>query len=638
MSPLGPKNRKGEISPLRTKRHDNDHTSLLKLIRDEHQRKAANLPLQPVDTTSFLLGDSEIVTTPTIDPAIGPPGVMDRGNDVLLHFHDHAQEEITPLGVPGGLRTVPYPQGMINAINGSWLTPVYNYPISQARFVQPVVVGAARSGVVHTYTSTADSPNYQDDMDITAFGAPVGTTYEVELTVEGGVNDLFSVWRNGLLLIANAPIPAFPIERVIDLWTTLRWDAPTGHSVGQRWEFESLSVPVPMAGGTTVFKVVSDDDYCAVSEAATLLSMPAGYATIWIQGLDLGDDGDRKYFLLDAYERFQLYYERDSGVGVSKLVFIPNTAVAFQLEIDIGTIGPHGWFGYLPNKISIQWDFSSQTFELFFNDQRAWGEPTALIPMPEIAFFPMSIGNSYLDGDLPSAGAENAYQYISEMLFSRLSPGLDLVTSINGVVAQSLIPRHDGWFTPGCCCLTPPDDGCFSPLAGFCEPLTPINLGSQEEPFDEMWVRKAHIACYADFPANDPTRIALTFGKDRIVPTASDTGLDTTGGIVCVAAATDATAKGYTVPRDCYLTAVTMSQSTNFGAPDQYTIKVYKYNTLLTSWIVADGVNEYKYVNNDLYVAISEGDKLVVTATDDKAPQSAQNMDDVVVVCELTEL
>ena len=54
---------------------------------------------------------------------------------------------------------------------------------------------------------------------------------------------------------------------------------------------------------------------------------------------------------------------------------------------------------------------------------------------------------------------------------------------------------------------------------------------------------------------------------------------------------------------------------------------VYKENTQVTSWQVADGVNEFEYIDTSVGTAVSSGDRLSVVITDnDSSPQPLTNV------------
>lgn len=238
-----------------------------------------------------------------------------------------------------------------------------------------------------------------------------------------------------------------------------------------------------MGGGSTVFRVASNDDRCCLSNAAKLVTLPAGRMTVWTQGFFLGPDGDRKYYILDVGGKFKLYYEFEAGV-TSRLVFIPNSDYSFQVTLDLGFDDLVNWFAPGPRKLVLLWDYSAQLFEIYYNDMRGEGEPIEYIPDPDVDRFSLSLGNSLFDNyENPSAGLEHAYQHFDEWTFARLPDGMFSTSAVDGHVAQSLIPLHDGphreWGDP-----------CTTPYA-----MTPINLGSAERPFDRIYVRTLHEAC-----------------------------------------------------------------------------------------------------------------------------------------------
>lgn len=139
------------------------------------------------------------------------------------------------------------------------------------------------------------------------------------------------------------------------------------------------------------------------------------------------------------------------------------------------------------------------------------------------------------------------------------------------------------------------------------------------------------------------TRLRTTylFGQALagIIPGCVDAGLGIAGTTVCAIGPTDQAAVGYVMIRAGTMTGVSMSQSQDLAAPgitDSYTIKVYRDNTLMTSWIVEDGVNEFEYIDDEVDADIAQGEELVVTITDNNTP-SLNGLLHLVVVVEISE-
>lgn len=228
----------------------------------------------------------------------------------------------------------------------------------------------------------------------------------------------------------------------------------------------------PMGG--TVFRVDSDNDYCCLIESGRIFPQTAGTLSMWVQGLHDGDDGDRNYYILDIGNKFILYYEYENGV-TSRLVWYPNTDYTFCLTVNIAD-DDNGWFGFGPHKITVIWDFSTQTFELLYDKTRASEIPYERIEMPFLSTLPLVLGNSHVNSSA-NGGLENTFQHLDDIKISYLSPGLFEITSVDGNVAQTLLPVHSGTFFPGIS-----DD----------DPATPINLGREIEPFDHLYCRHLH--------------------------------------------------------------------------------------------------------------------------------------------------
>ncbi len=244
-----------------------------------------------------------------------------------------------------------------------------------------------------------------------------------------------------------------------------------------------------MGGGSTVFRVDSDDDYCQVNEAARLITLPKGMMSVWIQGFDEKPFSavDRNYFILDAGGKFRLWYEYSASPATSKIVWEPNSDEAFQLSIDIPTSTIFGWFGGGPVKLTLVWDYAEQVFEMYWGYYRAAEIPPDIIGMPTILGQPLSLGNSLGLGE--AGGNEFALQHFDEWTFSKIVPGLKEVSSIDGYVAQSLLPIHSDSFMTACG-----------------NSATPINLAQETEPFDSAYIRELYARC-AIYLGADPSYI-----------------------------------------------------------------------------------------------------------------------------------
>lgn len=464
---------KAEINPLLIRSHDNSLTAIMKLIRQEFQRKDGSLPTADEDLLFYTHNEGELDAVGAMLPKVVP---MMYGTGIVLHFNE--EDTITPI-----VHAEPRPQLAMHGMGFSFPTPVYNWGDGQDRYVTP-----HEQEETITYTGTGT-----DDLSIAVRGSDVaGNEYNIDIAAGDPANPNtfnYNIYnpRSGLS-IHNL----FPVA-ITGGWQTLTDDeggdidvmfgATTGHDVGDVWQFTAVGTRTERMGGeTTVFRVNSDDDYTQLNYTHMLATFPTGKMTVWLQGFDSGADGNRKYYILDIAHRFLLYYEYSAPTDVlpevSKLVWIPNVDKDFRLELDIPSTGIEGWFGFVPTKFTLIWDYAAQIFEMYYGHSRAAAEPTEHIPMPEVMGHPMALGNSLRSPYYDGGGDENAYQHFDEWTFTKLVPGLLEVSSIDGYIAQTLLPIHEGDYMTACG-----------------ESVTPIDLGSLLTPFDRIYVRYVHTLC-----------------------------------------------------------------------------------------------------------------------------------------------
>ncbi len=388
---VGQRNRISQTKPILPRNHDNELSTIKKLIQAETERWRGKLPQVEEDLLFYNRGQAQLGIIPGV---IGQINTLGYGVAVTLTF-DEQNDDITPIFPGTGGSIEPRPQTQMHGLGMTFSTPVYNLPApGQSRFV-----------------------------------TPFGGSGRIE----------------------------------------------------------------PMGGGalSNVFRVASDDDYVETLTCDKLITLPNGKMTVWVQGFDDGDDGNRRYYILDAFGKFQLYYEYEAGV-TSKIVWKPNTDNSFIVELDIsdGITGPaeFGWFGHSPTKLTVVWDYAAQIFELYYGGSRAAAEPSSLVPMPAIMGRKMSMGNSLKGIFYPGGGQEFAKQHFDLWSFTKLTASLKDVTSIDGDVVQTLQPIHKGTFLTGC--------GDIS---------TPINLGSEAEPFDTAWIRNLNVTCASNLDTTCPS-------------------------------------------------------------------------------------------------------------------------------------
>lgn len=479
--------RKGEKNPVLIRGHDNDLTTFQKLIRKETRRIAPDTEVKGRDPFYGSQGGSKVSSSGDCAPDSDLQAAC-----TVLHFNEY-NTHLTPV-----LGIIPRAVQVLCGIDGTFSTPVFNRAWGQDRFTTPFGDLPDVSDIVF------DGVGLNDFVVIEVVLQATQVDYVVDIP-SIGIPDSFRVSDDGGSSWTAPQVITGGEQTVGNL--TFQFVATTGHTRNDRWVFNSLKRIDGMGGGDSdtgssdaafedslAFRVDSDDDYLEMREADKLLSFPSGRMTVWVQGLDKGaSDGNRNYFILDACGRFQLYYEYGSGV-ISRLVWIPNIDYDFRVELDIpdglsATVGgeidaEEGWFGYGPVKIEMMWDYSTQTFELYHGNRRALAKPEDTLPMPDVTGKWMSLGNSLLITDLGfNGGDENAFTHFDEWAFSRCIFGIRTASSIDGRVAQSLVPIHEGvFYTTECTGLTP-------------AVTTPINLGSMDEPFDTLFIRTVREYC-----------------------------------------------------------------------------------------------------------------------------------------------
>ena len=131
---IGQRNRKSEVHPIFPRGHDNDLSSLMKLIQGEVERHRGKLPPVEEDLFFYQRGESQLGIIPAVTSEISTLGY---GSVVTLTFDEH-NENVTPT-VPGiNGPADPRPQLDMHGLGMIFSTPVYNFPQpGQDRFVTP---------------------------------------------------------------------------------------------------------------------------------------------------------------------------------------------------------------------------------------------------------------------------------------------------------------------------------------------------------------------------------------------------------------------------------------------------------------------------------------------------------------------
>lgn len=470
------RHRKGYRHPRNLKSSDNEQSILKKFVRMEVQKNVGALPGQTQHPRYVFQDDVSQIRGKSI---IGKP-VQPLSYGVGIVF-DFEEPYMTPFVE---LEEDPRPQALFRNLGTSFITEVFNrLPAGQSRYTTPHAIPFS-----FLFTGSG-ADDIEADMGYTEH--LIGNVYTI--TIEDGDPvdpNTFTATIHNPRTGVDTMVPVRAITGGLQLLTddqaykfAIQFGATTGHVAGDRWDFIATGDRVELMGGSGdshAYRVFNDGDRAILGRAANkLFSMPAGRMTVWTQGLDAGTDGDRRYYIFDVDNRFQLYYDYEE-LTTSKLVWVLNGDEDVQIELDIndgisGTpIG--GWFGYGPTKITLIWDFASQVFEMYYGTQRAAAEPTSYVPMPNIIARSMVLGNSM---ERTRGALENSYQQFDDWTFSKLVSGMLETTSIDGYVVQSLLPIHEGDFTTGC----------------VSEPMTPINLGSTAEPFDHVYARYVHEIC-----------------------------------------------------------------------------------------------------------------------------------------------
>lgn len=233
---------------------------------------------------------------------------------------------------------------------------------------------------------------------------------------------------------------------------------------------------VPLSG-TLLYVDSIDQTFFMDAVSIFGTSTEKGYISFLFQGLDLGDDGTRLYYVMDSSYMKIWYDESDSTLNFNPDAINNNKILSITLSG-----GDDDWFGNGKHEIFVSWDYDQQVFELWWDETRATysvNAGDASKPNFESADFLTFVNSDPTTGDA-DAGQENMYGMIDEIQLVGDFPPLRVVTSLDGIVSSTLYPIHPHGIYDGACGETS---------------ATEISLGTAGHPFDSIVVKTATVIC-----------------------------------------------------------------------------------------------------------------------------------------------
>jgi len=233
--------------------------------------------------------------------------------------------------------------------------------------------------------------------------------------------------------------------------------------------------------GTLLYVDSNDQTFMVDANRIFGTTTECGYISLLFQGLDISDDGERLYYVMDSSYMKVWYDESDLSLNFNPDAVNNNRVLSITLPS-----GDGGWFGKGKHEIFISWDFAQQVFELWFDENRAtYSVNAGDATKPKFTSTDIiTFVNSDPTTDDADAGLLNMYGMIDEIQMVGDFPPLRIITSLDGVVSNSLYPVHSGTQSTACDVAS----------------ATPINLGTIDHPFDNLVVKTATVLCLLTSP------------------------------------------------------------------------------------------------------------------------------------------
>jgi len=243
--------------------------------------------------------------------------------------------------------------------------------------------------------------------------------------------------------------------------------------------------------GTLLYVDSNDQTFMVDANRIFGTTTECGYISLLFQGLDISDDGERLYYVMDSSYMKVWYDESDLSLNFNPDAVNNNRVLSITLPS-----GDGGWFGKGKHEIFISWDFAQQVFELWFDENRAtYSVNAGDATKPKFTSTDIiTFVNSDPTTDDADAGLLNMYGMIDEIQMVGDFPPLRIITSLDGVVSSSLYPVHSGTQSTACSVAS----------------ATPINLGTIEHPFDNLVVKTATVLCGLTGGSSDDEKVKVS--------------------------------------------------------------------------------------------------------------------------------